>query len=281
MAKDDTLFGLGLSCAVNEITTQCTRKLAANPAPWQHVDYLSIGVYSYDVVTREMTAALREAKLAPAMHLLELNLVRPLDEQQDVLAQICRNAEALEPACVEQDMGFWVWGKTRLEQHMLPAILDARTADVVAANLVQLRRAVGVPVYAENPPIYCDLGDDDLLTFMLRVAEGSGCGLVFDIGHFIGYCLITDREPEEYLDGWKGFQHVREFHIAGSTMRPDSAGPVWYDDHAAAIDDYSFNLLALAQTEVGRIRPVTLEQEGATIARVSDHITRARRRFFV
>jgi uncharacterized protein (UPF0276 family) len=115
---------------------------------------------------------------------------------------------------------------------------------------------------------------------MLRVAERSGCGLVFDIGHFIGYCLITDREPEEYLDGWAGFSHVREFHIAGSTLRPDSAGPVWYDDHAASISDYSFDLLALAQAQAKRTLPITLEQEGATIARVSDHILRASRRFF-
>jgi uncharacterized protein (UPF0276 family) len=279
-AMHDQLSGLGLSCATDEIATQCARKLAVNPAPWQHLDYLSIGVYSTDVITPEMVAALRDARLAPAMHLLELNLVRPLREQQEIATAIYRRAEALGAVCVEEDMGFWMWGKTRLEQHMLPAMLDERTADIIIANLIELRRSVGVPVYAENPPIYCDLGDLDLLTFMERVAEGSGCGLVFDIGHFLGYCLISDREPEDYLRGWQGIRHVRELHVAGSTMRPDSAGPVWFDDHAAAISDYSFDILALAQAQASRRIPITLEQEGATIARVSDHITRATRRFF-
>src|SRR5882757_10919494 len=113
------LAGLGISVSPSEALVQCKRKREQSPQPWASLDYLSIGVSSRDTVPGELGAALREAKLGAAIHLLEVNLVRPLAGQRDAVATLARKIEALEPVCVEEDMGLWAWGATELEQHML------------------------------------------------------------------------------------------------------------------------------------------------------------------
>lgn len=276
----DRLAGLGLSVSVLEAVTQCKRKLERSPQPWAGLDYLSIGLSSREVVPAELVPALREARLAAAVHLLEVNLVRPLREQRDIVTTLLRKIEQIEPVCVEEDMGLWSWGGTELEQHMLPPIFDDESARIIADNLSELQASIGVPVYAENPPVYCDLGPLDLLSFMERVAELSGCKLVLDIGHLVGYCAITERDPEDYIAAWTGIDHVRELHIAGYMLRPDTGVPIWFDDHAEAITDYSLDLAGLARARAGRRLPITLEQEGAKLVRVADHLARASRRFF-
>lgn len=276
----DRLSGVGLSVAPAEVVRHCGYKIDGLPAPWRQLEYLSIGVASHDPVPESAVAALREAKLSVAVHLLELNLVRPLRTQRDLVVTLLRAAEALEPLCIEEDLGLWSWGTTELEQHMLPPIFDREAADIVAANLRELQASLGVPFYAENPPVYCDLGSLDLLAFMEHVAAGSGCGLVLDIGHLVGYCAITGRDPEEYLGAWSGIGYVRELHIAGFSLRPDVDVPLWLDDHAQPIRDYALDLAALARSRADRELPITLEQEGAVIPLVASHITRVSRRFF-
>ena len=274
------LSGLGLSVAVHEAVAHCRKKVEARPQPWGALDYLSIGVSARDAIAPELPAALRAAGLAPAVHLLEVNLVRPIAEQRATIDKLLRLIDRLEPACVEEDVGFWAWGTTELEQHMLPPIFDEQTVEVVARNAAELQASIGVPFYAENPPVHCDLGTLDLLTFMEQVAEAAGCGLVLDIGHLVGYCAITGREPDEYLAAWRGIRHVRELHVAGYTLSPDTALPMWFDDHAEAISDYSLDLAAQARELSGRSLPITLEQEGAKLVRVAEHISRVSRRFF-
>jgi uncharacterized protein (UPF0276 family) len=276
----DRLSGLGLSAAPREAVAQCKRKCDASPRAWGRLDYLSVGVSSRDDIPGDLVAAMREAQLATAVHLLELNLVRPLAAQQVAVDALLRKVEALEPVCVEEDVGLWSWGATELESHMLPPVFDDEAVEIVAANVAALQRLFGVPFYAENPPIYFDLGPLDVLAFMERVAEASGCGLVLDIGHLVGYCAISGREPDEYLAAWQGIHHVRELHIAGFTLSPDVARPFWFDDHSEPIGDYSIELAALACARAGRSLPITLEQEGAKIVRVADHITRVSRRLF-
>jgi uncharacterized protein (UPF0276 family) len=272
------LAGLGVNCTPNETLLQCQRKVDGTPAAWRGIDYLSIGVSSTDTLPPEMARKLREAKLQAAVHFLELNVVRPLELQREVIERLVPLIAAIEPVSIEQDMGLWTWRGAQLG--LVPPILDDDTARTIGANATFLQTTFGLPYYAENPPIDFVIGDLDLLTFMDRVAEYGNCGLVLDIGHLVGYCAITDRDPEEYLQSWRGIRNVRQLHIAGFTLKPDTPCPIWYDDHAEAISDYSLELAALAHQCAGRVLPVTLEMEGATIARVVDHVTRARRRFF-
>ena len=176
----------------------------------------------------------------------------------------------------------WVFGaggRRSSRTTCFPPIFDDEVARIVGRNGAELQASTGVPFLLENPPIYFDLGSLDLLTFMLRVAEYSDCGLVLDIGHLVGYCIATDRDPVEYLDGWSGLEHVRELHVAGFNLLPDSAGPpMWHDNHSAPIADESLELLAIVRELAGPL-PITLEQEGASYGLIANHIDRVHERF--
>ena len=272
------LAGLGVNCSPKEAQLQCERKIEGKPHAWTQIDYLSMGVSSTDVVPPNLVAKLRDARLQVAVHFLELNVVRPLELQREALDRLVPLVRAIEPVSIEQDMGLWTWRGAQLG--LIPPILDDATARTIGANAQLLQRDFDLPYYAENPPIDFVIGDLDLLTFMDRVSEYGDCGLVLDIGHLVGYCAITDRDPEEYLRAWQGIHRVRQLHIAGFTLKPDAPYPIWYDDHAEAISDYSLELGALACQCAARPLPITLEMEGASVSRVIDHVTRAHRRFF-
>lgn len=271
--------GVGLSTTLDAAVKMCRWRLEGRPA-WARLRYLQIGVYSHEDVPEELPGLLRAAGLAAVVHLLELSLMRPMEPQAELLARLLPRIARLGPVCVEEDMGLWRWGQIDLEQHMLPPVFDRESIDVIAGNAARLQAAFGVPFLVENPPIYFDLGTIDLLSFMREVAERAGCGLVLDIGHLVGYCAVTGRDPEEYLQSWTGIEHVRELHIAGYNLMPDTASaPMWYDNHADPISDYSLGLVALARQCAGRALPITLEQEGATFGRIAQHVELVSGRF--
>lgn len=273
------LTGIGVSATLDEAVKLCRWRLEKRRPAWAKLDYLGVGFYSFEEVPEELPALLRETGLPTAVHLLEVNLMYPLERQKDRVKPLLRQIERLQPVCVEQDLGLWCWGQAMLEQHMLPPLLDEATAQVIAKNVAELQQMLERPLYVENPPIYFNLGELDLLTFMQRVAEQARCEIVLDIGHLIGYCAITEREPEEYLEAWTGLELVRELHVAGYNLLPDEVAPMWYDNHADPISDYSLDLLDVVRRRAGRPLPITLEQEGATYGLITNHVERVSARF--
>ncbi len=275
-----TLDGVGVSATPVEAAKLCRWRAERRHPAWGTLDYLQVGLYSDVEVPDELPAALSEAGLPCVVHLLELNLMYPLGPQEETIRALLPKIDRLAPVYVEEDVGLWRWGTTALEQHMLPPVFDRASAVAIADNVVELQRIIGLPFLVENPPIYFDLGSLDVLSFMQDVAERADCGLVLDIGHLVGYCAATGRDPEEYLDAWQGITHVREVHVAGYNLLPDSASvPMWYDNHADPISEYSLDLIDLARRRAGRDLPITLEQEGASYGRIAGHVGRVAQRF--
>jgi uncharacterized protein (UPF0276 family) len=270
--SEPRLSGIGLSATLPDAVKLCRWRLENRQVAWSYLGYLQIGLYSHEDVPVELVPLLRETALPSAVHLLEINFMEPLAAQKERLEPLLRRIEHIEPLCVEEDLGLWCWGQTVLEQHMLPPIRDEETAAVIARNVAELQATIGVPFYVENPPIYFDLGTLDLLTFMQRVAERARCNLVLDIGHLVGYCAATGREPQEYLEAWTGLEHVRELHVAGYNLFPDQGTPTWYDNHPEPISEYALELIDLVRRQAGGPLPVTLEQEGASWGRIVEHV---------
>lgn len=275
-----TFEGVGVS-ATYEAAAKLSRWRAdaAQPA-WGRLGYLQLGVYSHEEVPPDLPHVLSQANLPTVVHLLELNLVRPLDPQQELLERLLARIEAIGPCYVEEDLGLWSWGQTELEQHMLPPIFDEATALTIASNVREVMARLDVPFLVENPPIYFDLGTMDVLTFMQSVAEQAGCGLVLDIGHLVGYCVATGNDPTALLESWSGVEHVREIHVAGYNLRPDPASaPMWYDNHADPIPQAALALIEIVRRRAGWAIPITLEQEGAPFGRIARHIDLVSERF--
>ena len=272
--------GVGVSATLEGAAKLCRWRRDRHQPAWSRLGYLQLGLYSHDELPEALPALLEAVQLPTVVHLLELNLVRPLDDQQALLDTLVAKVEAIGPRYVEEDLGLWRWGTTELEQHMLPPIFDEDTAHTIARNIEQVQARLEVPFYVENPPIYFDLGTLDVLSFMQSVAEQAGCGLVLDIGHLVGYCVATGREPDEMLEAWSGIEHVREIHVAGYNLLPDFASaPMWYDNHADPVTEPALELIEIARERAGWAIPITLEQEGATYGLIARHIDRVSERF--
>ncbi len=276
----EEIAGVGVSSTLDAALKLCRWRAEQRQPAWNRLGYLQLGVYSHEQVPPGLPEILDEAGLPSVVHLLEINLIQPLSQQRDKLIPLLQRVQSIQPRYVEEDLGLWCWGQTELEQHMLPPIFDDETATEIAKNVIDLQSMLDVPFHVENPPIYFELGTLDLLTFMQRVAERAGCGLILDIGHLVGYCVATDRAPDEYLEAWTGFEHVRELHVAGYNLLPDSASaPMWYDNHADPIPEFALHLIEIACRGAGRSLPITLEQEGASFGRIATHVDRVWERF--
>jgi len=274
------ISGVGVSSTLDAALKLSRWRSEERQPAWTKLGYLQLGIYSHQEIPEELPELLREVGLPSVVHLLEINLMEPLSGQMSRLEPLLERVAKLQPRYVEEDLGLWSWGQTELEQHMLPPIFDDESVGVIAANVRELQAMLDVPFLVENPPIYFDLGTIDVLTFMQRVAEQARCGLVLDIGHLVGYCVATDRAPDEYLDAWTGIEHVREIHVAGYNLLPDSASaPMWYDNHADPIPEFALTLIEIACRRAGRFLPITLEQEGASFGRIAGHIDRVWERF--
>lgn len=273
-------LGVGVSATLDGATQLCQWRAEGRQQAWSDLDYLQLGIYARDPVPEQLPRLLRETGLPCVVHLLEVNLVHPLEEQKDLIDELLDRIDTLQPVYVEEDLGLWRWGQTELEEHMLPPIFDGPTLETIVRNVVQLQSMLDVPLYVENPPIYFTTGDIDALEFMHRVADGANCGLILDIGHVVGYCVASGASPFEVLKNWPGIEHVREIHVAGYNLFPDSdAAPMWYDNHADPIPEEALQLIELARSRAGWAVPITLEQEGAPYWRIAQHIQSVQGRF--
>lgn len=274
------LPGVGVSANLEGAEKLCKWRLERTLPAWERLGYLQLGIYSHEAVPPELPALLETVELPAVVHLLEINLVRPLEPQRETLERLIERIEQIRPRYVEEDLGLWAWGATELEQHMLPPIFDDETARTIAANIRAVQSHLDVPFYVENPPIYFDFGELSVLEFMRRVADLAGCGLVLDIGHLVGYCVATGRRPDELLEQWDGVDHVRELHVAGYNLLPDSASaPMWYDNHADPIPEAALELIDIVRGRAGWAVPITLEQEGATYSLIARHVDRVSERY--
>ena len=271
-----SVTGLGIGASLDEAVTFCKAKLAGE-REFARLSHLSVGVASDETIPADLPALLADADMACTVHFVELDMVVPLAAQHDAVEQLAAKVEVLEPAWIEEDLGLWRWRGMALFNHMLNPILDERTLDVVADNCAYLSKRMNRPFLAENPPVYFSCDDMDLLSFMGALAERADCGLVLDIGHFIGYCIATGREPAEYLVDWQQASRVRELHLAGYELVADSHAPSWLDDHKRPIDPYTIELAKVALNVIGHTPAITLEQDFAPQAVMDANIQKVAR----
>lgn len=272
----DRPSGLGIGASLDEAVTYCRAKLAGE-RELGRVSHLSIGVASDDAIPPELPALLADADLACTVHFVELDMVHPLAAQEEAIDQLAAKVDVLEPAWIEEDIGLWCWRGMPLFSHMLNPILDERTLEVVTDNCAYLARRMNRPFLAENPPVYFANDELDLLAFMGALAERAGCGLVLDIGHFIGYCIATGREPAHYLVEWSQASRVCELHLAGYELVADAHAPSWLDDHKRPIDPYAIDLAKVAVRTIGHAPAITLEQDHAPPGVIDSNIQRVAR----
>lgn len=255
-------LGIGVSADAVKTIQICNERKSMKGI-YGDIGIINLGISSNILVNRDLGEIICEADLKIVVHLEEFNICTEYEEQR--LDKLMAQNACLAPLWLEQDIGIWVAGRMKLGPHMLNPILSEESLEITIANVRKLTRQAGIQFLAENPPIYLNIEEIDLLNFMSRLADATGCGLVLDIGHYIGYCLTTNREPSTYLKRWIGIEHVREIHVAGFEVFQTGSRIIWLDKHSALIPASGIKLLQEAFIRAPNVQVVTLEQDGASI----------------
>lgn len=256
-------LGLGISASATEAEAIARARLKGEVSPLPPFDLLNVGVSTMAPPPAGLGALLAQASFQCVAHLEEVNLVGELDEAR--LCRVLELCEELEPSWLQEDLGLWVWRGGALADQMIAPILDEESLAQATRNVRRILELSRFPFLAENPPFYCALGDLDLLAFMARLADSTGCGLLLDIGHFIGYCTCTGREPLRYLTEWTAFDRLVEIHLAGYTMTRTAGGVLWEDAHQVAIQPLALEVLDRVFEFARNVKAVTIELEGARV----------------
>ena len=173
--------------------------------------------------------------LPTTYHFLDVNLDEPEDLDAawlDELKALCR---VLKPAWLCGDAGLWHFGpRDRGHMLLLPPILRADSAALLAEGITRLREETGLEVLPENPPGTAYVGDMHLLDFFATVAERADTGLLLDCAHLAIYQRCMGNRPLDGLDGFP-LDRVIEIHVAGGHER-ERDGFRWIeDDHSTEL----------------------------------------------
>jgi uncharacterized protein (UPF0276 family) len=221
-------------------------------------------VTTRDRFTPAIRASLEDAGLRSVAHFEEIDLLRDVPNPRS-LERLWENVEVLDPLWVEEDLGNWTWGGTGLNTHIISPILDRDSLEMTVRSVDAIQEHSGRLFLLETPPMMIPLGEIPMLAFIGEVARRTGCGLIFDVGHYLGWALIADRSPEDDVDRWEDIDHVVEMHIAGYELYRSAAGALWLDRHSVRYPDREVALLRRAVRRATGLRAVTVENEGAPI----------------
>lgn len=144
----------------------------------------------------------------------------------------------------------------------------------IVTNARSVIAATGRPLVLENITTYAEMPGStyDEGTFLRRVAEQAGVGLLLDVTNLYLNAVNHGRDPLALLDAFP-LEHVRQLHLAGFT----SDGEVLLDTHAAPIAAPVWDLYSEVLARCGAI-PTLIEwdQHIPALDVVLDEADRAR-----
>lgn len=251
-------LGIGMSASISEAADIARARLEG--ATWYPVDLLNVGLHTQSVVPDGFRALMEKAGISIVAHLEEVNLVgQPEGDRLTALEEL---AERLGCSWVEQDLGVWTWNGARLGPHMIPPSMDRESLEESCRVVEKASKIFRRPMLVENPPFYAVHGGElGILEYLHELSQRTGCGLVLDIGHLVGFCMLTGRDPHEYLGGWACEEAVVEIHVAGYDLQETSRGVHWVDTHHRELSPKALDLLGLALEKLTSVKAITLEAE--------------------
>jgi len=242
----------------------------ADPA-W--ASFLEVGIETARGLDRP-TRAWAAQGLPATYHFLDLNLDHPEDLDPAWLEEVRGLARILRPAWICGDAGLWHFGpRERGHMILLPPILCAEGARLMAEGIVRLREATGLEVLPENPPGQIYLGDLPLLEFFARVCEEADTGMLLDCAHLAMYQRVAGRDALAGLDRFP-MERVVEMHIAGGSELEVDGFPFVEDDHGPALLPETWEILEHVARRAPNLKAVVFECERNPLEAVRPHFAR-------
>ena len=147
---------------------------------------------------------------------------------------------------------------------LLPIPFNSAALDVMCRNVQRVQERIGRRLLVENLSAYVTLqgSDRDETSFLVELAQRTGCGLLVDINNIyvnaLNQRLAGDQaDPIEacktWLDNIPAYL-VGELHLAGHR----DCGDIVIDDHGSRVDDAVWALYRHARERYGVV-PVLVE----------------------
>ena len=199
-------------------------------------------------------------------HFLDVNLDEPEDLDPRWLDEVRMIIGTLKPAWLCGDAGLWHFGpRDRGHMLLLPPILTADSAALLAEGVMALREATGLEVLPENPPGTAFVGDLHLLDFFGLVAERADTGLLLDCAHLAIYQRVMGRAPTDGLDAFP-LDRVVELHVAGGTEGEVDGYRFVEDDHVPRLLPATWDIYRHVAARAPNLKAVVFECERNPLA---------------
>ena len=158
---------------------------------------------------------------------------------------------------------------------LLPLPLSDEAADLAIARVRQVMERVETPFLVENITFYAHMpgGNLDEATFLGRVVEESGCGLLLDVNNVWVNARNHGFDARAFIDRLP-LHAVRQIHVAGHTRKDG----VIIDTHIGPIIDEVWALYRHALSRIGHPVATLVEwdQDIPPLDEVLDEVDRAR-----
>jgi uncharacterized protein (UPF0276 family) len=123
----------------------------------------------------------------------------------------------------------------------------------------QVQDYIGHELLVENPSSYLQYRHStiDEAEFLAEVVRRSGCGLLLDVNNVYVSAMNHGFDAHAYIEAMP-VDAVREYHLAGHTVRELPQGTVYIDTHDALVAESVWSLYEYTLQRIGR-RPSLVE----------------------
>lgn len=183
---------------------------------------------------------------------LSIGADRPLDREH--LKRLKDLNERYAPGLFSEHLA-WSTHDTSFLNDLLPIPYTDETLDRVAEHIDQVQESVGRQMLLENPSTYLAFQESTYpeIDFIAKVAERTGCGLLFDVNNVHISSTNQEWDAVAYIDAYP-LEHVREVHLGGHATEADEKDrPLLIDTHDREVDAVVWRLY---EHTIARLGPI-------------------------
>ena len=146
---------------------------------------------------------------------------------------------------------------------LLPLPYTEEALEHFSERVRQVQDYLGRELLIENPSSYLQYKHStiDEAEFLAEVVARSGCGLLLDVNNVYVSAMNHGFDAHAYIDKMPA-DAVREYHLAGHSVRQLPEGAVYIDTHDAPVAEPVWSLYDYTLKLVGR-RPTLVEWDSS------------------
>lgn len=196
-------------------------------------------------------AAFRE-KYSLSIHGVSLSVGGRDALDKEHLARLKRLVDTYQPAIVSEHLAWSADNGVYFNDLLAPPLSEASLLRT-AAHVEETQAALGRRILIENPSSYLPGAPDEMSEpeFLARLAEMTGCGLLFDVNNVFVSAVNLGADAAGYVDAVDPAM-VEEIHLAGHAIDRFGDLELRIDDHGSRVRN---DVWALYQRFIARTGP--------------------------